>query len=114
MFRYLTHQLVAALEQHLATGRPPVVPDAGVLLWSAFVELSTARRCGFASPEPIAHSEIEAWARINRWPLAPHHVAVIRTLDDAWLAHARSTMKKAPQQSAAQPINPAAFDAVFG
>lgn len=47
------------------------------------------------------------------WPLSPHHVDQLRAIDQAWLSHID---KGRPERAAAkaQPINPTAFDAVFG
>lgn len=113
--------LVAALKRHLAGGKP-VVPEAGVLLWNLFMEISASRTYHAAGPHPISHAEIEAYCRLHRWPLQPHHIAIIRALDDAWLEHAyrkmvgrndRSTFD-AGRYANAQPITADGFDAVFG
>ena len=115
----LRPQLVAALKAHLASGSKPVVLEAGELLWLAFGELSATRTTGFAGPNPITYAEIEAWARLNRWPLQPHHVAVIRALDDAFIEHVYAQRPGVPGgkvalRSSGHAVNPAAFDAVFG
>ena len=102
----LQEQLVAVLEDRMAGGRAQV-PEAGLPLWNAFTELAAARTYGFSGPNPIAWAEIEAWARLMRWPLEPRHVRVIRALDQAWMAHGG---KGAPTRPT-RPLTPEAFDA---
>lgn len=119
----MTKMLVAALERHLAGGKP-IVPEAGVLLWNLFMEISASRTYHAAGPHPISHAEIEAFARLHRWPLLPHHIDTIRALDDAWLEHAYRQQGKATggkddkafdsRRYASRPaLTAAAFDAVF-
>ncbi len=109
--------LIAALKRHLA-GAVPIVPEAGALLWNLFMEISASRTYHAAGPHPIAHAEIEAYARLHRWPLQPHHITTIRALDDAWLEHAYqregAVKTKAAQRTHAKPLTAASFDAVFG
>lgn len=123
MHRLETH-LTAALRRHL-TGGKPVVPEAGVLLWNLFMEISASRTYHAAGPNPISFAEIEAYCRLHRWPLQPHHVATIRELDDAWLEHAYRKMQAgggtkggstfdSNRYANAQPITAGGFDAVFG
>ena len=81
----LTGLLVDALRDHLATGAAPSIPDAGKLIWQAFVALSRSRSYSSAGPNPINFQEIEAWCRLMRIPLGPHHVEMICALDQAWL-----------------------------
>ncbi|TFF27510.1 hypothetical protein E3C22_03370 [Jiella endophytica] len=109
----LERQLVAAVTQD-----KPRVPEAGRLLWSWFVDLHQARRYSMAGPDPISYAEIEAYARMNRLPLEPRHVAVLRKMEDAWMARARRQQSDGQQPGAAprtssQPLSPAMFDAVF-
>lgn len=124
----LTRQLAAALERSLAGGAP-VIPEAGRLLWSMFAELSAARGHHLAGPNAISHADIAAWATLNRWPLAPHHVAVIRALDAAWMRRVHAQPQNGagrggdggkapaifePRWRSSQPVTAAIFDAVFG
>ncbi len=114
----LQKQLVAALATHLAGG-PLRIPEAGRLLWGWFIELHATRTYHAAGPHPIAYAEIEAWARLNRWPLQPHHVDIIRAMDSAWLDHAYAKVRRVENNASGLPtgreqaINAAAFDAVF-
>lgn len=108
--------LVSVLRDHLA-GSPSSVPEAGRLLWSIFADLSATRTYHMAGPNPISFAEIEAYCRLLRWPLEPHHVAIIRALDMAWLEHAQASRggeRKTVQRSSGQAVTPASFDAVFG
>jgi hypothetical protein len=119
MTRRLDRQLSDAMKEHLITGKPPRIPEAGRLLWSLFVEISASRTYHAAGPHRLAFAEIEAWARLHRWALEPHHIETICELDRAWLEHApakrrqatsgtRTFNQKGPAMTAAM------FDAVFG
>lgn len=96
-----------------ATSSKPGVPEAGLLLWHAFVRLSNARSYSQLGPNPISHAEIEAYARLMRLPLTPHHVETLRAMDEAWLAQVQSGQGATPQGKA-QPLTAGMFDAVFG
>lgn len=115
--------LVNALKRHLAGGKP-VVPEAGVLLWNLFMQISASRTYHAAGPNPITYAEIEAYACLHRWPLQSHHLDTIRALDDAWLEYAYRQQGKATggkddktfdsRRYANRPaLTAAAFDAVF-
>lgn len=117
-FDRLTRQLVAALESRLKRQTAAPVPESGRLLWSAFNELSRARTWHVAGPNPIALSEIEAWARMANLPLQRRHVGVILALDEAFLDHAHSAkppegVKRAPPVSQ-HGITAALFDLTVG
>mgnify|MGYP001809784583 CR=1 FL=1 len=104
----------AALRAHLA-GSPLRLPEAARIVWPIFLGLHGTRLMNEAGPQAITFAEIEAYAQLQRWPLLPHHVDLIRALDRAWLDHARGapatpTVTAGPGQN----INPRAFDAVFG
>lgn len=109
----LQRQLGAALGAALA-GRDVALPEAGCLIWSWFVELSASRTYGMSGPNPLSWSEIEAWARLRRWPLSDSHITILRALDRAWLEHAYAGISGGQPPASAQRITPAAFDAVFG
>ena len=110
----LQKQLCEALARFLAGNQKPAIPEAGRLLWSIFVDLAKSRSYGANGPNPISFAEIEAFARLNRWPLQPHHVEIIRALDETWLKHGQPTERRPGRLGPAQPMNVAAFDAVFG
>lgn len=111
----LRSQLIAALERHLA-GKPPCIPEAGRLAWSWFSDLCRTRTWHMAGPNPISHAEIEAYARLYRWPLEPRHIELIMALDRIWLDHVQmqrdGATSKMPRSSG-QAITATAFDAVF-
>lgn len=103
-FDRLTRQMVKALETRLKRQTAAPVPEAGRLLWSAFHELSRARTWHMSGPNPIALSEIEAWARLTHLPLHRRHVAIILALDEAYLDHAH-TAKTPDGVKAAPPVS---------
>lgn len=96
----LRAQLVAELERHLRHQDRPQVPEAGHLLWRAFMELDGTRTFHAAGPNPISFAEIEAWARLMRYPLAPRHVSTIRAMDAALLVHVAERAEKAAAKAA--------------
>lgn len=108
---------MAVLIRHLDGDVLPV-PEAGVLLWNLFMEISTTRTWHAAGPHPIANAEIEAWCRLHRWPLQPHHITIIRALDDAWIEHVYGRRAGAATVGAsgaqAKPLTSTMFDAAFG
>lgn len=102
----------------LAATRPQV-PEAGRQLWRWFLALSETRSVGFG-PSPISHAEIEAYARLNRLPLQPWHVEVLRAMDVALMERWRQdTPDKAPDGTkklppvSRQEMTPQLFDAMF-
>lgn len=107
----LERQLIEAV-----TGTRATVPEAGVILWRAFLDLAARRSYHMSGPNPISMSDIEAYARLHRLPLQPHHVALICAMDDAWLKHVRDDGGKGDEirRASSQPMTPALFDAVFG
>lgn len=106
----LRRQLVAALEAHLAQGGPPRPPVAGQPIWQAFAALSDLRQWGEATPQPIQPSEVEAWAKLARCYLPPHHAAMIFAMDAAWLRWQRTP----EADRVAGPLTGAVFDAMLG
>ncbi len=108
-----------------AGGGKVSVPEPGKLAWQMFCDLTGTRSYAFGGPNPIGHAEIEAYARLHRWPLRPHHIALIRAMDDAWMVHIyrKQEATKAGKgkttfdgRSAAKahPVTASSFDAVFG
>lgn len=118
----LEKQLVAAFGKQLGGGTA-FVPEAGRLIWSWFQDLHAVRDFNGAGPNPIRWSDIASYARLRRLPVEQRHLAVIRALDDCYLAHAyaaraaasgkRQGVKVIPKHSG-QPLTASAFDAVFG
>lgn len=115
----LKAQMVEALQRNLRQREArPTVPEAGRLLWRAFLDLDGVRRFGANGPEPIGYVEIEAWARLNRYPLAPWHVEILRAMDSALIRQfgeevkrQQGEKKRGAKDRAA--LTPAFFDARF-
>lgn len=111
----LERQLCAAVRQHVA-GAKHHVPEAGTALWRAFMSLSQGRAFGAYGPNPISFAEIAAWCALVRVPLAPHHVAIVRAMDAAWIDafYSRAAAAKTAQKTLApvskQPLTAALFD----
>lgn len=107
--------LVAALRASMA-GRKTIVPEPGGLVWQWFLELSATRTYNGAGPNPLSFAEIEAWARLHRWPLRPHHIRLLRALDAAWCdcAYAAAKNPKAAKEKPSGALSAGAFDAFFG
>lgn len=116
----LTDDLKAVLRWQLANPGAtdgPQVPWSGKRLWSIFLDLNAARGSNGWGPNPISFREIEAWAWLNREPVRPWELQILRAMDAAYLDNASQRASKG-QQSASQPhssaaIGPALFDAVF-
>lgn len=117
---WLSDRLCEALRWQLAhpgRGDGPQVPWAGRRLWSVFLDLNAARGSNGWGPNPISHSEIEAWSRLHREPVRPWELDILRAMDAAYLEHATQTASKGQQTpsqpSSSRPMSPALFDAVF-
>ncbi|WP_102960210.1 phage tail assembly chaperone [Mangrovicella endophytica] len=112
----LERQLVAAV-----VSDRPQVPEAGRLVWQWFGALHRRRSFGMTGPQPISHAEMEAFARVERLPLQPHHAQLLRAMDDAWLDHARDSLANRSAEDGVKTLPPASthaisadlFDAVF-
>jgi len=109
-FKRLERQLIRAFKTPAADQERVLVSEAGRLFWTMFTELSNARTMGPAGPNPIQFSEIESWARLNRWPLEPRHVQLIRAMDDAWI---EGVYAKRDSEAPSAPATPANLDAAF-
>jgi hypothetical protein len=105
----LEQQMADAVREHLRSGKDPILPEAGGLFWRIFAELCGSRH----GREPVTYAEIEAWARLNRWPLCSHHVAILKAMDRAWLLHGEGSSDAIRTTTPAQKISPELFDAVF-
>lgn len=94
----LREQLVTALQESLRRKRAVALPEAGRLLWAAFHELDATRSFGESGLQPITFAEIDAWCRLTRTPLEPHHVAIIRAMDVALVGHVVAEAKQSQQR----------------
>ena len=106
----LQRQLCGAIRSEMSGGTPDV-PEAGRLIWGMFIDLSTARTWSAAGPNPIQWSEIDAWARLRRWPVRNRHINVLRAMDRTWLECAR--LDRTGRQRPVAEATPAALDAAF-
>ncbi len=134
--QWLTDRMVEVLRWQIAhpgadDPDAPDVPLAGRRVWSAFLALHAARGVGGFGPGSISNSEIEAYGRVQREPMRPFEVEIIRTLDLEWMkAAAEKAAPKedpTPQMSgddvmgffrkkqvvSQRPLTPALFDALF-
>lgn len=60
----------------------PDLPGCVEQIWGWFWSLSAQRRSG---PEPIAFSEIHAWARLSGESPTPDQVRLLLAMDSAWM-----------------------------
>ncbi len=113
----IAQQICEAVRHHLA-GKPSQVPVGGRLVWGWFNDLCRTRTSNGFGPNPISFSEIEAYARLYRWPLEPRHVDTIMAMDRVWMDHARRNQGEGARplisSGPAMEMTPDAFDAVFG
>lgn len=115
-----TKLICAELERQLATTNAvPRLPAGSELLWRWFAALNRGRTVGVTGLDPLQYSQIEAYARLSRWPIQPHHVAIIMTMDATYLRfHARrqsnsESVKTLPPVSQV-PLSAGLLDAMFG
>ena len=116
--------MAEALREHLATSEPMRLPAGGATLWRAFLDLDTSRSYHANGPNPIPFAEIRAYCDLMNLPLEPHHVAVLRAMDDEVLVHYQKKLKQAVEANrktaagtaavSSQPLTPALFDAILG
>lgn len=101
-------RLLIAADDAGAAGGQVHVPEAGVLAWRWFIDLSNARTYHSGGPNPITYTEIAAYAALMREPLRPQDVQLIRAMDDAWTRAIVSRKREVRE------LTPEAFDAVLG
>ncbi|GGA81167.1 hypothetical protein GCM10011491_05570 [Brucella endophytica] len=115
----LEKTMVAALEQTLASNRPVIISPGGALFWEWFMDLSATRTWHMNGPNPISYTEIMGYSHINRWSIQPHHVAIIRAMDAAYIEHFYARQANVGKSDSAVPqptgeLTTELFDAVFG
>lgn len=64
--------------------RVPDIPAALAHVWEWFCELHGSRSGNGGGPNPIAFTEIEAWARVTGRLIQPRDVQAIMALDSAF------------------------------
>lgn len=120
MVKSLLSKLMAeAVRRSLADNRMPPIPAGGDLLWRWFCDLSAARSFHAYGPNPISWSDIRAYMAVSRWPIEPHHIAILLAMDRAYLEFDLAE-RRAPVSSAdnfrrsGRPLSTTLFDAMFG
>lgn len=108
----LKDQLCAALAGILQRKKVHI-PEAGVIVWEAFLTLSQTRRHHAAGAEPISLQEIEAYNRIFG-PISRQHIEMILAMDLVWLEWAMKPSGKAAKQEPVVPLTAEMFDFAFG
>ena len=110
--------MVDALKQALTSAGLVSVPPGGALIWQWFSDLSSARTWHTHGPNPITYADIVGYSDIMRWTIEPHHVAILRAMDVAFIEDFYSKRSSGDEtRSAPRPsgeISPELFDAVFG
>ncbi|QCM09093.1 hypothetical protein CFBP6625_01025 [Agrobacterium tumefaciens] len=95
------------------------LPAGAELLWRWFNDLSQCRTFGFSGPDPIQYTAIDAYARVNRWPIAPHHVAILMAMDAVFLRYYAQRQRTAEGVKTLPPVSKVPLsagllDAMFG
>jgi hypothetical protein len=113
--RHMTDSTV----ESLVTRKMPRLPAGGSMLWRWFLDLSRTRSYHMMGPNPISHVEIAAYCQLHQIAMQPHHVEILRAMDEAYLDHLASNrarhegLKPLPHRSASK-IDAGLFDALFG
>ena len=68
------------------TGPEAEIPDAAIHVWEWFWSLSSRRGFTDSGLQPLAFTEIDAWARRMRIAINPEEIELITAMDDAMLA----------------------------
>lgn len=76
-------------------GEAPLVSGPDRVWLDVFSRLSVARSHHGYGPNPISFSDIEAFCRLMRIPMQPHHVQLMLDLDAAWLECAYAKQQQA-------------------
>jgi hypothetical protein len=105
----LQRLMCAAMVRHMETGKPPVVPVAGVALWQIFAAISPGRHWTDHGPLPLGAREIVEQGQLAGYPLALRHVDLIRALDRCYLDLIRRGKGGGPLPELTAEI----FDAMF-
>lgn len=79
------------------------MPRGGARLWRIYLDLNACRRGGFAGPEPISYSDIDAYQRTTGEILEPWEVGGVRALDavaiEEWVKNQDAATKAAAKGS---------------
>ena len=61
-------------------------PEDGKWLWDWFLELNACRSQGFSAPNAVTFPDLESWSRLTGNIIRREEIAIIRRMDDAFLA----------------------------
>lgn len=115
-FIRLETQLIKAL-QGQASGGKAFIPPHAKPVWDAFLALSRTRRYNSFGPEAITYQEIAAFRDMMGIPLQAHHIAIITTLDAAWIEQAQGVKDRSREGIKTGgpniPISHDLFDSMF-
>lgn len=68
-----------------ALENPTIFPRLLSYIWSAFVDLNSARTAGFSGPNPITYTEIKAWKELTETPLSAWDIQALKRLDQVFI-----------------------------
>lgn len=90
------------------------VPEYGRIFVDAWNDLDATRQWHTSgAPIAISYAEISAYSELMNMPFEPHHVRIIRAMDQAYVANFKSGAAGAVERQASSELTPALFDAVF-
>lgn len=87
------HEAALRRQGKLKPEPAPPLPDSLSVIWLAFCDLDLGRGGNGFGPNPLSWADIAAYSALNRTPLAPWHIDLIRRLDLACLAAASERAK---------------------
>lgn len=116
--KYASTRLCALLKTTLTNSAPIRIEPEFRLYWQWFMDLNAARSWHANGPNPISYADISEYGRLHRWSMAPHHVAVLRAMDETYIEYFYASRGKGQHSLVSQKpsgeLSTALFDAVFG
>lgn len=110
--------MVEALQLALNDRSSVSLPHGGSLFWEWFMDLHASRSWHMNGPNPISYEEIAAYGRLHHWRFRPDHIAIIRAMDEAFIADFYSKRPQASGETVTRKpsgnLSADLFDAVFG
>lgn len=84
---YRDHMQAAAHRSPFARAElaGPGLPPELAYIWAWFLEMHGARTWTESGPNPLTFAEIAAWASLTHTRIASWEVAVLRSVDLAWI-----------------------------
>lgn len=111
---------IRAAFKALLESRPTRLPEGSGPVVDAFLALNRARSYGPHGPDPISWQALDAYCRVMRVPLEPHHARAVMSVDEVWMEHMLRQMKAPPEgvktlpPISAQPLTAQLLDVVMG